>query len=144
MNIMAARIADLDALAQLDSEVIGDTSRRNYIEKAISHENCIIVKEDNEIAGFLVYDRNFFDCAFIALIIVSKSKRRMGYASELLHYMADHSPTQKIFSSANQSNYSMQQVFKSNGFVKSGVVENLDDGDPEIIYYRLKKGSNLK
>ncbi|KMP98429.1 acetyltransferase [Bacillus cereus] len=39
--------------------------------------------------------------------------------------MLSHSPTQKIFSSTN-------------GFVRSGIVENLDEGDPEIIFYTKK------
>ncbi len=32
----------------------------------------------------------------------------------------------------------MQHVFLANGFVQSGVIENLDEGDPEIIYFRSK------
>jgi len=30
----------------------------------------------------------------------------------------------------------MQKVFKANGFKQSGFIENLDEGDPEIIYFR--------
>ena len=29
----------------------------------------------------------------------------------------------------------MQKVFNANGFIRSGIVENLDEGDPEIIFY---------
>jgi hypothetical protein len=32
----------------------------------------------------------------------------------------------------------MQKVFEANGFVESGIVENLDEGDPEIIFYKSK------
>jgi hypothetical protein len=30
----------------------------------------------------------------------------------------------------------MQAVYESLGFVRSGFVENLDEGDPEIIYFK--------
>ncbi|PHF51917.1 hypothetical protein COI41_22675 [Bacillus toyonensis] len=65
-------------------------------------------------------------------------KRRQGHASSLISYMLSNSPTQKIFSSTNESNTNMQKVFKANGFMRSGIIENLDEGDPEIIFY-IKK-----
>jgi hypothetical protein len=48
------------------------------------------------------------------------------------------SPTMKIFSSTNKSNRRMQEIFKANGFIQSGFIENLDEGDPEIIYFKSK------
>ncbi|PHB07908.1 GNAT family N-acetyltransferase [Bacillus wiedmannii] len=137
-NITKASINDLDAILHIDIDVIGSDSRRDYIKHTIDEGRCIIVKEDNSISGFLTYDTNFFDCTFLSLIIVSPTKRRQGYASSLISYMLSHSPTQKIFSSTNESNESMQKVFNSNGFIRSGIVENLDEGDPEIIFYTKK------
>jgi len=32
----------------------------------------------------------------------------------------------------------MQKVFEANGFVQSGIIENLDEGNPEIIYFKTK------
>ncbi|APH03678.1 GNAT family N-acetyltransferase [Bacillus weihaiensis] len=137
-NVVKADIEDLNKVVNIDSEVIGNTSRRNYIEKSIELGNCIIAKEDNDIVGFLIYDTNFFECTFISLIIVSPSNRRKGYASLLMEYMMSSSPTTKVFSSTNRSNISMQRVFDMNGFFQSGIVENLDEGDPEIIYFKSK------
>ncbi|MCU5440364.1 hypothetical protein ABEW49_10895 [Bacillus anthracis] len=44
----------------------------------------------------------------------------------------------RSFSSTNESNESMQKVFNTNGFIRSGIVENLDEDDPEIIFYTKK------
>ena len=118
--------------------MIGNDNRRNYIKRAIDEGNCIIAKEDNSISGFLTYDTNFFGYTFLSLIIVSPTKRRQGHASSLISYMLNNSPTQKIFSSTNESNTNMQKVFKANGFMRSGIIENLDEGDPEIIFH-IKK-----
>lgn len=139
MNIMtAAQITDLQSIVQIDSEVIGNTSREVLIENAIKQGRCILVKEKNEAAGFAIYDTNFFECTFISLVIVPPAKRRKGYASQLLNELVRTSPTEKVFSSTNRSNLSMQKVFEANGFVESGIVENLDEGDSEIIYFKLK------
>ncbi|KAB2457871.1 GNAT family N-acetyltransferase [Bacillus sp. CH126_4D] len=137
-NVTKALIDDLDAIIHIDIDVIGDDSRRSYIQHTINEGRCVIVKEDNSISGFLTYDTNFFGCTFLSLIIVSPTKRRRGYASSLISYMLSHSPTQKIFSSTNESNESMQKVFNANGFIRSGMIENLDEGDPEMIFYTKK------
>ncbi|MED0934016.1 GNAT family N-acetyltransferase [Bacillus mobilis] len=137
-NVTKASIKDLDAILHIDIDVIGDYSRRDYIKHTIDEGKCIIVKENNSISGFLTYDTHFFGCTFLSLIIISPTKRRRGYASSLISYMLSHSPTQKIFSSTNESNESMQKVFNANGFIRSGIVENLDEGDPEIIFYTKK------
>jgi len=137
-NIIKAEMTDLDKIITLDSEIVGHKKRRDYFKNAIELERCIIAKEKDTIVAFLIYDTNFFQCAFISLIIVSPTRRRKGIAGQLMDYMRRISPTMKIFSSTNRSNISMQKVFETNGFVQSGFVENLDEGDPEIIYFRLK------
>ncbi|MFA2806525.1 GNAT family N-acetyltransferase [Bacillus mycoides] len=121
-NIAKASIDDLDSIVHIDVNVIGDDSRRDYIKHAIDEGTCIIAKEDNSISGFLTYDTNFFGYTFLSLI----------------SYMLRHSPTQKIFSSTNKSNTNMQKVFKANGFMRSGMIENLDEGDPELIFHAKK------
>ncbi|MGG0150528.1 N-acetyltransferase family protein [Bacillus mycoides] len=137
-NVAKASIDDLDSILHIDVDVIGDDSRRDYIKHAIDEGTCIIAKEDNSISGFLTYDTNFFGYTFLSLIIVSPTKRRQGHASSLISYMLRHSPTQKIFSSTNESNTNMQKVFKANGFMRSGMIENLDEDDPELIFHAKK------
>jgi ribosomal protein S18 acetylase RimI-like enzyme len=138
VNIVEAQLTDLNAIVQIDREVIGNASRRDFIEDAIKQGRCILVKENNDVAGFSIYDTNFFECTFISLIIVPPAKRRKGYASHMLNHLVRTSLTDKIFSSTNRSNQSMRKVFEANGFVESGIVENLDEGDPEIIYFKSK------
>ncbi|SES18988.1 Acetyltransferase (GNAT) domain-containing protein [Gracilibacillus ureilyticus] len=135
ITITKAKIDDLDKLVDIDNMVIGSKNRRNIIQQSIQLEQCLISKEEEEITGFLIYDTNFFECAFISLIIVSPSHRRKGFASALINYMVTISPTNKIFSSSNRSNVSMHKVFEKNEFIRSGIIENLDEGDPEIIYF---------
>ncbi len=51
----------------------------------------------------------------------------MGRA--LMQHVESICPTDKLFTSTNQSNISMQELCRSSGYVASGVVENLDEGD---------------
>ncbi|QFF99302.1 GNAT family N-acetyltransferase [Psychrobacillus glaciei] len=136
-SLVKSQLNDLDEILNIDREVIGSDSRRKYIKKAIEEERCIAIKNEFSFVGFLIFDTHFFDCSFISLIIVKPTERRKGYASALMEYFISISPTKKIFSSTNQSNKRMQEVFKENGFIQSGFVENLDEGDPEIIYFKL-------
>ncbi len=138
MKVVTAQLRDLNTIVQVDRQVIGNTSRKDFIEQAIKQGRCILVNENEDVAGFLIYDTHFFECTFISLVIVSPAKRRKGIASQLMNDLVRTAPTDKIFSSANRSNKSMQKVFEANGFVESGIVKNLDEGDPEIIYFKSK------
>lgn len=135
-SLVKSQLIDLDEIVNIDREVIGNESRRKYIIKAIEEERCIALKNEFSLVGFLIFDTHFFDCSFISLIIVKPTERRKGFATSLMQYFISISPTKKIFSSTNKSNKQMQEVFKANGFIQSGVVENLDEGDPEIIYFK--------
>ena len=59
-----------------------------------------------------------------------------GYACALRAAELD-CQTGKVFTSTNQSNLPMQRLCDRLGFIKSGYVENLDEGDPELIYVKL-------
>jgi ribosomal protein S18 acetylase RimI-like enzyme len=139
VDILKAQTSELEEIVQIDCEVIGNKERMSYIREAIEAGRCLVGKENHEIGGFLIYHTHFFENAFISLVIVSPSKRRRGYASRLIDYMVQMSPTDKIFSSTNRSNHSMQNVFKSSGFQESGTIENLDEGDPELIFYKHRQ-----
>ncbi|UQW99057.1 GNAT family N-acetyltransferase [Rummeliibacillus sp. G93] len=136
LHISKPNLIKLDEIVNIDIEVIGNDSRRQSIKKAIDEGRCIVVKDNNSIVGFLIYDTHFFECSFISLVIVKPTERRKRYATSLIEHFISIAPTKKIFSSTNQSNKRMQKVFKANGFKQSGFIENLEEGDPEIIYFR--------
>lgn len=135
--VMNAGIELLDEICALDKEVLGDFSRSKQISIAIQEKRCIIQQNEQGIAGFLIFTNNFFEHSFIDLVIVKPSERRRGVAASLIETYVELAITPKIFSSTNQSNTAMHQVFDKTGFIKSGFIENLDEGDPEIIYVKL-------
>lgn len=44
--------------------------------------------------------------------------------------------TPKLFTSTNLSNVRMQALLNKLGYTLTGTVHNLDEGDPEIFYFK--------
>jgi GNAT superfamily N-acetyltransferase len=136
MKIVWADEHNLKQVIALDAEMTGSDRRIEEIKSAVNENRCLVVFLESQLAGFLIYHSHFFYCCFISLLMIKPVLQRKGFASALLEYMEQHSPTEKLFSSTNQSNTAMQKVFQANGFIKSGNIDNLDEGDPEIVYYK--------
>jgi GNAT superfamily N-acetyltransferase len=136
MLVTKATVSDLSLLSKIDSMVIGSEIRKPKIEQYILNEQCVVASINHEPVGFACFDTHFFECCFIQLVMVNPNFRRLGIASALIRYIEENCPTTKLFTSTNESNTSMQQVCLSQGFVRSGIIENLDDGDPEWVYFK--------
>jgi len=137
MEIRLATISDLKEIMFIEEEVIKSNCREAEIRNSIIHNRCVVGCIDERIFGFLIYHHHFFGQFFVELVIVSPRKRRNGVAKSLLRYLEENCQTSKIFSSTNQSNQPMQVVFKTLGYVESGIINNLDEDDPEIIYVKF-------
>lgn len=68
--------------------------------------------------------------------MVSQTHRGQGIGSYLLIALQKQCRTEKLFTSVNLSNTGMQALLLRQGFIHSGQVDNLDDGDPELFYFR--------
>lgn len=44
--------------------------------------------------------------------------------------------TEKLFTSTNLSNLPMQSLLVRLGYLLSGVIHHLDEGDPELVYVK--------
>ncbi len=68
--------------------------------------------------------------------MVAPEFRRQGLGEAIIRHFRSTLTQPKLFSSTNMSNKPMQELFAKLGFRWSGYIENLDEGDPEIIFYR--------
>ncbi len=48
--------------------------------------------------------------------------------------------TDRVFSSTNVSNVAMQAVFDRYGWRRCGQIDELDPGDPELVYVKFPAG----
>jgi GNAT superfamily N-acetyltransferase len=136
MRIEQAAVADYEAVRALDRTLIGVRDRSEALRGWIDRGECLVARSDGDIVGFAIVNCSFFAQCFIVLLVVHEEQRRRGVASALIRAIEARSPTSKLFTSTNASNTAMQVVCERLGFARSGVIENLDDGDPELIYFK--------
>jgi len=113
-----------------------EPARRDFLRTAIEHHQCWLAEAGGHAVGYVVADESFFGYPFVALLMVAPPFRRGGVATALMkHVEASFSGT-KLFTSTNQSNVPMQALLEHLGYVRSGVIENLDEDDPELVYFK--------
>ena len=140
VEIRAANAADLRSILAVDESAEREERRYDYISRAIrgEHERSVLVLIlDEELVGFTV-SGDFFGHPFLELIATSPGLRRRGGASALLANLEAAIEGDRMFVSANESNDIMRQLLVKRGYRVSGMVENLDPGDPEIFFVIFK------
>ena len=135
--IERASSEDFEHICALDETVHTGAPRRRFIGEACAQGRIAVARVDDVIRGYVIFDESFFDQFFVRLLIVHPDFRRRGLATALVRAAELDCQTDKLFTSTNQSNIPMQQLCERLGFVKSGYIENLDEGDPELIYVKL-------
>ncbi len=127
---------DAEAVSALDQVVIHDRSREPFLVESIRRGHVLIARVDRVPVGFAVVEQSFYGQSFISLLIVHPDHRRRGVATDLVRYIERSCLTEKLFTSTNASNAAMQGLCERLGFIKSGWIDNLDPGDPEIVYFK--------
>ncbi|WP_332862543.1 GNAT family N-acetyltransferase [Janthinobacterium svalbardensis] len=79
-------------------------------------------------------ENRFFGHGFVSLVVVAPGQQRRGVGLRLLAAAEAACQTEKLFTSTNASNGAAQRLFASAGFVRSGRIDHLDEGDPELVY----------
>jgi ribosomal protein S18 acetylase RimI-like enzyme len=134
--IERASKSDFEHICALDETILGSGRRRPTIARAFAEGRVSVARVDDVVRGFVITDTSFFDQGFIRILMVHPEYRRRGLATALMRAAELDCETDKLFTSTNQSNLAMQQLCDRMGYQRSGIVENLDEGDPELIYIK--------
>jgi GNAT superfamily N-acetyltransferase len=126
-----ARLRDFDPMARQDAD------RRALLARWTAEGDVQIGMLDGDVVGFAVVTEHFFHQPFIELVMVGESHRRRGYGRALVGHCVDLFPGGKVWTSTNESNTPMQALLAQSGFSSSGRIDNLDPGDPELIFVHL-------
>ena len=100
-------------------------------------KQCFVALDDAEPVAYAVLSYQFYNNGWVDMLYVGRDSRRRGIGSALLAHLAQNCITAKLFASTNQSNKPMQALLEKAGFESSGVIHNLDSGDPELVYFKL-------
>jgi ribosomal protein S18 acetylase RimI-like enzyme len=136
-SLRCATDGDLPVLCVLDRIASQSDERREFLRHSIAAGACLVAESGSEsIVGYGVLTYSFFRYGFVEMLYISSEFRRQGFGTALLERMATLCRTDKLFASANLSNTPMHSLLAREHFVQSGIIHNLDDGDPEIIYFK--------
>jgi N-acetylglutamate synthase-like GNAT family acetyltransferase len=126
---------DVQVIQAFDTES-SERHRKALIERAVTEGDAYVVEQEDVVIGIGVLEYTFFDQGFVSLIYVKAQERRTKAGETLLRHLISICRTPKLFSSTNRSNLPMQAHFLKTDFAESGIIYNLDVGDPEVIYYQ--------
>ncbi|MDV2098581.1 GNAT family N-acetyltransferase [Serratia marcescens] len=135
MFVRQATDSDVAALIALDSVAEHEPQRAAQIRAWCRQGECYLAKEQDVVMGYGVLHYHFFGCGFIEMLMVGERYRRRGVGQALITALKSHCRHPKLFTSTNRSNLSMQRLLLNAGFVASGQIDNLDDGDPEQVFF---------
>jgi ribosomal protein S18 acetylase RimI-like enzyme len=144
VSIRLAQPPDADPVCAIDPRVADTPERRPFIERAIAAGQCYVATDSDAIVGYAVFDRSFYEQPFVSLLIVDERQRRHGIGAELMRHIEAICVEAKLFTSTNESNTPMKRLCEKLGFVRSGRIENLDEGDPEVIYFKRLRESDAQ
>jgi len=131
LHARLAVAADAALLARVDP------ARRDRIDAAIARGGCWAAELDGRVVGYAIVSRGFFERDFIELLVVDAAHRRRGAGDCLLSAIERSVHGDRLFTSTNESNAPMRALLAKRGWLPSGRIENLDDGDPELVFVKL-------
>jgi ribosomal protein S18 acetylase RimI-like enzyme len=136
--IRQAESSDVDGMVDIDEIARADPVRSGVLRDAVARGECLVADEAGRVLGYGVLDYSFFGQGFIPLVYVRADCRRRGFGSRLVKSLEARCVAQKLFTSTNESNGAMQALLLQLGFEPSGIIHNLDPGDPEIVYFKRR------
>ncbi len=139
ISIRPAVENDVEALCSLDLIARRENERREFIRRSVASDTCFVAIDDGQVIGYGVLNYTFYYNGCIDMLYVHSNHRGKGAGAALLRHMESCCQTPKLFTSTNLTNLPMQSLLAKLEYVLSGVIHNLDEGDPEIVYFKLIK-----
>jgi GNAT superfamily N-acetyltransferase len=136
MELRIATITDADAIVAFDQVAASEAARIQIIRDQINSSACYVAIIDTKVVAYGVLNYKFYENGWIEILCVHPQFRRQGIGSTLLRHLINECRTSKLFTSTNQSNIPMQRLLATLEFARSGFIENLDEGDPEVVYFK--------
>ena len=136
ISIRPAVETDIDALCSFDLIAQRENERREFIRRVVTSGECYVAVADEKVIGYGVLNYTFYYVGCIDMLYIHSDHRRSGAGAALLQHLESLCKTPKLFTSTNLSNLPMQSLLAKLDYVLSGVIHNLDEDDPEIVYFK--------
>ena len=137
LSVRAAVESDVDELYSVDDIAQTSAHRQAFIRRSITAGACYVA-QDESIAGYAVLEYSFYEYGFVSMLVVHVDWRRRGVGTALMEYLESVCRTDKLFTSTNLSNLPMQSLLAKLKYKLAGVIHDLDEGDPELVYVKYR------
>jgi GNAT superfamily N-acetyltransferase len=113
--------------------ISGSVERRDELSLAAQEGRMRIATLNDRAVGYSVVAPWFLGAPFLALLYVDPAMRGRGIGLRLLEdFEGAHGP--RAFTSTNLSNEPMQRLLRLRLWKPCGMLNGLDEGDPEIFF----------
>lgn len=136
ISIRPAVENDIKTLFSFDLIAQRENERREFIRRVVTSNECFVAVADEKVIGYGVLNYTFYYVGCIEMLYIHSDYRRIGAGAALLQHLESLCQTPKLFTSTNLSNLPMQSLLAKLDYVLSGVIHNLDEDDPEIVYFK--------
>jgi len=132
-TVRAASAKDVEQIVAIEPV---PPERADEIMALVVGGACHVALEEAAIVGFIgVRVHHFYGRDFVDLLFVAPSARRRGLGRNLLRAALKGAWTPRVFTSTNQSNAPMRSLLANEGWTPGGVLNGLDEGDPEHVFF---------
>lgn len=137
-TIRRATADDLAALVGVDPKLETEPGRAGHLRPLMDQGLSWLAEADGRPLGYVVASTRFFDRPFVDLLVVDEATRRLGVGTALMAACEAQHDDDRLFTSTNESNQPMRALLAKAGYRVSGVIENLDPGDPELVFVKFR------
>lgn len=136
MEIRPAQPSDLTAVMELAAAALGPERAGPLVRSHAEGHHLLIANRDGDLAGFLAYRTDWFQCTLVSLVCVQEDLRRRGVARALYRAVEQMSPSPRLFSSSPETNAVAIRMHAALGFSPAGYIDNLPQGYRELLFYK--------
>src|SRR3954470_10957398 len=140
LEIRQGEARDAAGLIAFDHVARTDPRREQFVRRSIAAGACFVAASGGALVGYAVLEHGFFGNGLIAMLYTKPDARRRGVGSALVARCEAACPTPKLFTSTNLSNTPMQALLAKRGYKLTGFIDNLDEGDPELVFIKRLRG----
>ena len=115
-----------------------DLGRDAWVGDMLSLGLSWIAEADAAVVGYVLASRRFYGRPFVDRLAVAPAWRRQGLGARLMAKCETAHNDDRLFTSTNASNAAMRALLAREDYAPSGMIDNLDPGDPELVFVKFR------
>jgi ribosomal protein S18 acetylase RimI-like enzyme len=129
-------LADAAILKSLDSVVPLDPARADCVDLWLRQDTVLVAEVEGRAVGYGVFNHGFFHQGQVEMLMLHPQFRGQEIGARLLKALEERCDTPKLFVTTNLTNQPMQKLLLRLGYAACGYIEELDPGDPELVFFK--------